>query len=85
MYLCDEEGGNVLTCGPNQVHQNEWDAMMTCDLICEKMGAHAVDIPRVVLEDGREVVFVTIGSPDVILKMRSTVFQICLAKEDVYG
>jgi hypothetical protein len=59
---------------------------MICDLICEKMGVNAADvIPRVVLEDGREAVVVTIGSPEAILKSRPTVVQRCLAKGDVYG
>jgi hypothetical protein len=81
-----QEGGNVLACGPNQVHQNEWETTMICDLICEKMGVNAADvIPRVVLEDGREAVVVTIGSPEAILKSRPTVVQRCLAKGDVYG
>ena len=84
--LQHQEGGNVLACGPNQVHQNEWETTMICDLICEKMGVNAADvIPRVVLEDGREAVVVTIGSPEAILKSRPTVVQRCLAKGDVYG
>ena len=42
-------------------------------------------IPRVMLEDGREAVVVTIGTPDSILKTKPTVVQRCLAKGDVYG
>jgi hypothetical protein len=92
MHMWSEEGGNVLACGPNLVHQNEWKTTMICDLICERMGGTAHDdaadivvIPRVVLEDGREAVVVTIGSPDAIMKTTPTVVQRCLAKGDVYG
>ena len=82
MYLCDEAGGSVLACGPNQFHQGDWETTMICELICEDKGS---DIPRVVLKDGREAVKVTIGTPEAILKMKPTVVQRCLAKGDVYG
>ncbi|KAL3789944.1 hypothetical protein ACHAW5_006562 [Stephanodiscus triporus] len=88
MYMCDEEGGNVLVCGQNLVHQDEWKTTMICDLIRGKMALpHDAGnvIPRVALEDGREAVVVTIGSPDAFPKTRPTVVQRCLAKGDVYG
>jgi hypothetical protein len=84
MYLCDEAGGSVLACGPNQVHQGEWETTMICELVCEDGGGSVV-IPRVVLKDGREAVIVTIGTPEAILKTKPTVVQRCLAKGDVYG
>lgn len=82
LYLCDEVGGQVLACGPNTVHQNEWETTMVCDLI-------SVDDEKrencVVLKDGREAVVVNIGTPDAVLRTRPTVVQRCLAKGDVYG
>lgn len=83
MYLCDEAGGSVLACGPNQVHQGDWETTMICELVCED--GKGSDIPRVVLKDGREAVIVTIGTPEAILKTKPTVVQRCLAKGDVYG
>ncbi|KAL7546019.1 hypothetical protein ACHAWF_009365 [Thalassiosira exigua] len=82
MYLWDEVGGCLLACGPHEVYQNEWDTTMVCELVCED---RAKSIPRVMLDDGREAVVVTIGTPDQILKTKPTVVQRCLAKGDVYG
>jgi hypothetical protein len=85
----------VLVCGPNHVFQNEWETTMICDLIRDtaakkvagSRGGAANDdiIPRVVLEDGREAVVITIGTPESILETKPTVVQRCLAKGDVYG
>jgi hypothetical protein len=89
LYLCDEAGSNVLVCGPNQIYQNDWSTKMICDLIHERKGlggrAVGLAIPRIVLEDGREAVVVTIGTPEAVLNTRPSVIQRCLAKGDVYG
>jgi hypothetical protein len=98
MYLMDEVGGGVLVCGPNHVFQNDWDTAMICDLIRDNSktrgGSSSIasdencepkEIPRVVLEDGREAVVITIGTPESILQTKPTVVQRCLAKGDVYG
>jgi len=89
LYLCDEAGSNVLVCGQNQIYQNDWSTKMICDLIHERKGlggrAVGVAIPRIVLEDGREAVVVTIGTPEAVLNTRPSVIQRCLAKGDVYG
>jgi len=86
LYLWDEVGGAVLTCGPHEIFQSEWDTAMVCDLICEERAKTANgEIPKVVLNDGREAVVVTIGTPESIQKMKPTVVQRCLAKGDVYG
>jgi len=79
-----------LASGPNQYYQNDWSTKMICDLIHERKGlggrAVGVAIPRIVLEDGREAVVVTIGTPEAVLNTRpSSVIQRCLAKGDVYG
>lgn len=89
LYLCDEAGSNVLVCGPNQIYQNDWSTKMICDLIHERKGlggrAVGVSIPRLVLEDGREAVVVTIGTPEAVLNAGPSVIHRCLAKGDVYG
>jgi len=85
LYLGNEVGGTVLMCGPHQVFQSEWETTMICDLICEKLGPN-VGIPRIILQDGREAVVVTIGTPELIpnvepeLKKHSSSFD-----GNVYG
>ena len=64
LYLGNEVGGGVLMCGPHQVFQSEWKTTMICNLICEKLGH--VGIPCIILQDGWEAVFVTIGMPEAI-------------------
>jgi hypothetical protein len=98
LYLWDEVGGGVLVCGPNHVFQNEWETTMICDLIRDTAAKKVAEsrgggsgtanddiIPRVVLEDGREAVVITIGTPESILETKHAVVQRCLAKGDVYG
>ena len=92
LYLMEEVGGGVLVCGPNHVFQSEWSTTMICDLIRETKkkisGSITNDdniIPRVMLEDGREAVVITIGTPESILQTKPPVIQRCLAKGDVYG
>jgi hypothetical protein len=89
LYLCDEAGSNVLACGPNMIYQHDWSTKMICDLIHERKGlggrAVGVAIPRIVLEDGREAVVVTIGTPEAVLNTGPSVIHRCLAKGDVYG
>ena len=83
LYLGNEVGGGVLMCGPHQVFQSEWETTMICDLICENTN---VGIPRIILQDGREAVVVTIGTPETItniepaLKSHSSSFD-----GNVYG
>lgn len=84
LYLWDEVGGAVLSCGPHQVHQNEWETTMLWELVCERKDAKEATIPHVTLDDGRDAIVVTIGQADTVLKKPSTV-QRCLAKGDVYG
>ena len=87
LYLWDEVGGAVLTCGPHTINQCDWETKMVCGLVCEERAksSHAGEIPMVVLEDGREAYVVTIGTPESIMKTKPTVVQRCLAKGDVYG
>lgn len=84
LYLWDEVGGAVLSCGPHQVHQSEWETTMLWELVCEAKDAKDAVIPHVTLDDGRDAIVVTVGHADVIMKKPSTV-QRCLAKGDVYG
>lgn len=86
LYLWDEVGGAVLNCGPHHITQDVWDTTMVCELICEERAKSANgEIPKVVLDDGREAVVVTVGTPDTILKTKPTVTHRCLSKGDVYG
>jgi len=87
LYLWDQVGGVVLNCGPHEVYQSEWDTTMICQLIGEEKEKtpNGEGIPRVVLEDGREAVVVTLGTHDEITQKKPTVVQRCLAKGDVYG
>ena len=93
LYLIDEVGAGVLVCGPNHVFQSDWKTTMICDLIRDtkkKVSSRITtnddnSIPRVMLEDGREAVVITIGTPESIPQTKPTVIQRCLAKGDVYG
>lgn len=78
LYLWDEQGGQVLVCGPNEVFQSEWDGTMLCELV------RGDEAPKAVLEDGREAYVVTIGTPETA-PTKPTVVQRCLAKGDAYG
>mmetsp|Transcript_34676 Transcript_34676/g.73882 ORF Transcript_34676/g.73882 Transcript_34676/m.73882 type:complete len:172 (+) Transcript_34676:218-733(+) len=85
LYLWDEVGGAVLSCGPHQFFQSEWESTMIWELICEeKAKTNNGTIPTVQLDDGRVAVVVTIGTPDTIAARPSTV-QRCLAKGNIYG
>lgn len=87
LYLWDEVGGAVLACGPHQFPQDEWDSTMIWELVCEEEGASSKGavIPRVKLEDGREAIVVTVGTPEATLQTKPGVIQRCLAKGDAYG
>mmetsp|Transcript_3628 Transcript_3628/g.6815 ORF Transcript_3628/g.6815 Transcript_3628/m.6815 type:complete len:174 (-) Transcript_3628:134-655(-) len=86
LYLWDEVGGALLACGPHQFFQSEWDTTMIWELICEERAKSANGvIPHVKLDDGRDAIVVTIGTPDAVMKSQPTVVQRCLAKGDVYG
>lgn len=83
LYLWDEIGGEVLTCGPHLVYQSEWESTMIWELISEESSG---SIPRVMLEDGREAIVVTIGAQDTTSAgAKATVVQRCLAKGETYG
>ena len=84
LYLWDEVGGAVLTCGPHEVFQSEWDTTMVCVLVGEDKAKKAT-MPMVVLEDGREAYVVTRGTPESVKQAKPTVVTRCLAKGDVYG
>ena len=74
LYLWDEVGGAVLACGPHQFCQSEWDTTMLWELVIEEASKNARDvIPRILLEDGREAVVVTVGTPDAILRTKPSV------------
>ena len=78
LYLSDQIGGSVLTCGRQHVPKSEWDTTMLWELICEdKAGS---DVPRVKLEDGREAVVVTIGTEQKFVKPKPTQIHRILAK-----
>lgn len=86
LYLWDEVGGAVLSCGPHEVFQSEWDTTMVCELVSEDLAGNVKgEIPKVVLEDGREAFMVTIGTPETIMKTKPPVVQRCMAKGNVYG
>lgn len=74
----------MLTCGPHEVFQSEWDTTMVCELVGEDKAKKAT-MPMVVLEDGREAYVVTIGTPESVKQAKPTVVTRCLAKGDVYG
>ena len=85
LYLGNEVGGTVLMCGPHQVFQSEWETTMICDLICEKLGTN-VGIPRIILQDGREAVVVTIGTPELIPNVEPELKKHCSSFDgNVYG
>mmetsp|Transcript_4338 Transcript_4338/g.7730 ORF Transcript_4338/g.7730 Transcript_4338/m.7730 type:complete len:173 (-) Transcript_4338:160-678(-) len=86
LYLWDEVGGAVLVCGPHQVFQGEWETTMIWELICEEKAKSANGtIPTVMLDDGREAVVVTIGTPELIAQQKPSTVQRCLAKGNIYG
>ena len=87
LYLWDEVGGAMLTCGPHQVFQSEWDTTMICELICEERAARSGkgEIPRIMLDDGREAFVVTLGTPATQHNVKRSVVDRCLSKGDVYG
>lgn len=86
LYLMKQVGGASLTCGNHNVHQDEWDTTMVCELVCEdKQKTLKGTIPRVKLDDGREAVVVTIGAPNPTLNVQRSVVDRCLSKGDVYG
>ena len=89
LYLMEEHGGSVLTCGPNEVFAPEWETIMLCQLIGDKGRPKASSspsaIPRVTLEDGREAVVVTIGTALSANVGRQSVVTRCLSKGNVYG
>lgn len=71
LHLWDEVGGG--------------DETMLCELITEqgdRSSGGAATIPRLALEDGREAVVVTIGTPEAVARPRPTVVQRCLARGD---
>lgn len=91
LYLWEEVGGQVLVCGNNQVFASEWETTMLCHLIRDVVvdptcvsGANGA-VPKVILEDGREAVVVTIGTPESVRNAKASVVTRCLAKGDVYG
>ena len=84
LYLWDEEGGAVLACGSTKIFQEDWDTAMICDLISQGR-TKGEEVPRIMLEDGREAVVVTIGTQEKIRKTAPTLVQMCLAQGNVYG
>lgn len=71
LHLWDEVGGG--------------DETMLCELITEqgdRSSGGAATILRLALEDGREAVVVTIGTPEAVARPRPTVVQRCLARGD---
>lgn len=82
LYLWEEVGGATLTCGSHVVHQDEWGTTMICSLICEdKQASLKGEIPRVVLDDGRDAVVVTLGTPAVQHVVRRSVVDRCLSSK----
>lgn len=84
LYLWDEVGGACLACGPNHIFQSEWDTTMIWELISEPKENTGVAIPHVKLDDGRDAIVVTIGTPEQVSQKASVVTR-CLAKGDTYG
>lgn len=83
LYLWDEVGGATLSCGPNTVHQGDWDTTMICELIWEDDNQSSLKekITRVKLDDGREAVVFTIGTPAVQHVVRRSVIDRCLSSK----
>mmetsp|Transcript_925 Transcript_925/g.2153 ORF Transcript_925/g.2153 Transcript_925/m.2153 type:complete len:169 (+) Transcript_925:138-644(+) len=79
LYMWEEVGGLVLTCGTDQVFASEWETTMLCNLISN------TDAVKEVLSDGREAIVVTIGDAASMKNGKASVVTRCLAKGDVYG
>ena len=77
LYLTDETGGGILTCGQQKFPKSEWDTTMLWELICEEK---AGSIPWVKLDDGREAVIVTIGNEQKVMTPRPTTVHRILAR-----
>ncbi|KAL9185724.1 hypothetical protein ACHAXT_003501 [Thalassiosira profunda] len=77
LYLADESGGALLTCGHQHIPKTEWDTTMLWELIDEEK---AGTVPRVKLDDGREAVIVTIGNEDAgrVKEKPSTIHRILM-------
>lgn len=80
LYLWDQVGGQILVCGKAEVMSDDWETTMLCELIKD-----AGDGDHIMLEDGREAVLVTIGTPEGVKSTKASVVTRCLAKGDVYG
>ena len=86
LYLWDEEGGQFLSCGPNQFSKSEWNKKMVWELIDDSENLDKRS-PRVTLDDGREAYVVTIGREAKPLgdELEISASRKILAKGSTYG
>ncbi|KAL7464078.1 hypothetical protein ACHAXS_004505 [Conticribra weissflogii] len=90
LYLWDEVGGQVLVCGKNEVFADDWETTLLCHLIGDVLledptCVSGSEAPKAVLEDGREAVVVTLGTPESIGETKASLVTRCLKKGDTYG
>lgn len=93
MYLLVGWGGwrDVDLCGPHIVDQCENGNYHGMWIDMQRKGIHTEgstlkgSIPRVMLDDGRETFFITVGTPAAQHKVKRSVVDRCLSKGDVYG
>mmetsp|Transcript_21752 Transcript_21752/g.45700 ORF Transcript_21752/g.45700 Transcript_21752/m.45700 type:complete len:172 (+) Transcript_21752:152-667(+) len=83
LYLMQEQGGAVLSCGSKEVHSGEWETTMLCQLIYDQEDDKAIS--KLKLDDGRDAVLVYVGQKVDSKDQKSTVVQRCLAKGNLYG
>ena len=83
LFLMEEHGGIEMHCGENTICGSEWETTMLCTLIYDQPAENK--IPRVVLDDGREAVVITVGTKGNPMNKKPTVVTRCLAKGDTYG
>mmetsp|Transcript_13554 Transcript_13554/g.27917 ORF Transcript_13554/g.27917 Transcript_13554/m.27917 type:complete len:172 (+) Transcript_13554:90-605(+) len=83
LYLMQEQGGAVLSCGSKEVHSGEWETTMLCQLIYDQEDDKAIS--KLKLDDGRDAVLVYVGQKVDSKDQKPTVVQRCLAKGNLYG
>ncbi|KAL7468779.1 hypothetical protein ACHAXS_009011 [Conticribra weissflogii] len=90
LYLWDEVGGQVLVCGKQRVFSEDWETTLLCHLVGEVLledptCVSGSSVPKAILEDGREAVVVTLGTPESVGETKASLVTRCLKKGDVYG
>ncbi|KAL7465264.1 hypothetical protein ACHAXS_005588 [Conticribra weissflogii] len=83
LYLMQEQGGAVLSCGSKEVHSGEWETTMVCQLIYGQEDERAIS--KVKADDGRDAILIHVGQKVDAKDQKPTVVQRCLAKGNLYG